>query len=129
MTIIAHAAEIRPLLDAGYEISFALTPDGYVASVSGPDGYEHDAIAATLEEALAVAAPCPAWCRRDHEFADEHVGDSALDDDGTSLVLTRVPGGETTAAILGESPIDKGETVIILSAAALGHLTEILPTL
>jgi hypothetical protein len=52
---------ITALVSTGYEVSFTVAPEGFVASVSGapaaPCDYECDAIASTLADALAAALP------------------------------------------------------------------------
>jgi hypothetical protein len=48
---------LRRLLDSGHQITFSRDPLGYVASVSGPGGYERDAITASPLEALLATVP------------------------------------------------------------------------
>ena len=119
-------AGLRRLLDDGYAISLTKDPAGCVASVSGPRGCEHDAIAATPEAALAAAAPCPAWCQNGEPGHDHHSGIHALDDD--TVLIARGPDGALTAELIG-APGSTAEGSVVLSAAAFARMTEILAAL
>jgi hypothetical protein len=127
MTIISHADELRRVLDAGFQVSFTRERRGYVASVSGPAGYEADGIAATPEDALAVAAPCPAWCAGG-EPGHEHAGEVALDDTA-ALVIAKNADGEISADMIGEPSPTAEHGTVALSAVALARLAQIAATL